>query len=198
MRLKAIWLLLLIYFTAALSFALYEAMLDPFWVPSSRTVGNLVGAGFATFALAGILPMIGWAFVKFRASSAVVPMVAWLVIGVCLAYLSHVGSRLDRNSKVEKFLNDGGLIGKERQDFMRSAKLGCEQKQRSDPLTAKIGISDAKIVAYCDCYAAGASEALTREELRHIVSNGKPPDTFTEKATTLAQFCATEPLKKKS
>ena len=173
-------------------------MQDPLWVLNAYTVGNLVGAGFAAFALPGIIPLIGWAFVKFRPTSAVVPMLAWLVVGVCLAYFSDTGRRLDRNSRIDKLVNDGGLTGKDKQDFLRSTRLGCEQQQRSNPLTAKIGISEAKIIAYCDCYATGASAALTLEELRHIVSKGTPPETFSYKATVLGQFCGSEILKGKS
>lgn len=195
---RVIWLLIALYLGAALSFGFYEAVQDPFWAPSGYAVGTMVGDGLSVFALAGALPLIGWACVKFRPSRAVVPMLAWLMIGAGFAYLIHVGNRVDHHLKIEKFVSNGGLVGREKQDFLRSAKFGCEQKQRSNPLTARIGLSDAKIVAYCDCYAAGASESLTMEELRYFVSNGKAPASFNDKAMMLGQFCGTEVLNKKS
>lgn len=195
---RVIWLLIALYLAAGLSFGFYEAVQNPFWALSGEKIGAMVGAGLSVFALAGALPLIGWACVKFRPSGAFVPMLAWLMIGVGFAYLIHVGNYVEHQTKIEKFVSNGGLVGKEKEDFLRSAKFGCEQKQRSNPLTAKIGLSDAKIVAYCDCYAAGASEALTIGELRYFVSNGKAPDSFNDKAMMLGQLCGTEVLSKKS
>jgi hypothetical protein len=125
---------------------------------------------------------------RFRTSRVAMPLLLWLVIGGGFAYLSHVGAAVDRGVRTEKFANDG-LTGKNKDDFLRSTKLGCEQQQRSNSLTPKIGITEKQIVDYCDCYAAGASEALTTDELRYMVMNGKPPAGFTDKATTLGNFC---------
>ena len=195
---RVIWLVIAVYLGAALSFGFYEAVQDPFWTPNGYAIGTMVGAGLSVFALAGALPLIAWSSVKFQPSRAVVPMLAWLTIGAGFAYLIHAGNDVDHRLKIDKFVSNGGLVGKEKEDFVRSAKFGCEQKQRSNPLTAKIGFSDAKIVAYCDCYAAGASEALTIEELRYFVSNGKAPASFNDKAMMLGQLCGTEVLNKKS
>jgi hypothetical protein len=195
---RAIWLLIAIYLISALSFGFYEAVQDPAWALNADKIGRIAGGGFTIFTLTGVLPLIGWAFVKFRSSRAAVPMLAWLMIGVGMAYLSDVGNRLDRSLKIDKFVSDGGLVGKDKEDFLQSTKFSCEQQQRSNPLTGKMGLSDAKIVAYCDCYAAGASAAVTIEELRYAVSNGNPPASFKDKATMLGQFCGKEVLQKKS
>jgi hypothetical protein len=63
---RVIWLLIVVYSGAALSFGFYEAVQDPYWAPSGYAIGATVGAGLSVFALAGALPLIGWACVKFR------------------------------------------------------------------------------------------------------------------------------------
>jgi hypothetical protein len=89
---------------------------EPFWAPSGYAIGAMVGAGLSVFALAGALPLIGWACVKFRPSRAVVPMLAWLMIGAGFAYLIHVGNHIDHQLKIDKFVSNGGLVGKEKED----------------------------------------------------------------------------------
>jgi hypothetical protein len=79
----------------------------------------------------------------------------------------------------------------------RSTKLACEQQQRRNPTTKQVGISEANIVAYCDCYAAGASEAITKEEMRIMITTQKPLPSVADKATTMGQFCTEEIFGKK-
>ncbi len=184
---------IILYLVASLSFAFFERTQNPFWTFDAGTIGESVGGALAIFIGGALIPIIIWGLMRFRASRAAVPLLLWLAIGGAFAYLSHVGAAADRGMRTEKFANDG-LVGKNKDDFLRSTKLGCEQQQRSNLLTPKIGITEKQIVDYCDCYAAGASEALTTDELRYIVMNGRPPASFTDKATKLGNFCGQQIL----
>src|SRR4051794_14028528 len=116
-------------------------------------------------------------------------------IGVALAYFSDAGKRIDRTASTAKPSSNSAFSGKDRKDFEQSVNLGCEQTQRADPLTAKIGISEAKITVYCECISAGLAEAISLEELRYAASNGNPPASLREKRTIMGQFCLGEVLR---
>jgi hypothetical protein len=185
-----IGLLFFCYLIAAFGFAAVEAWQDSFWTPNATSIGRVAGEGLAVYVLAAVLPMIGWAFVKFRAESAGGPFLFWLLLGVGLAYLSQVGTSYDRAQKIANMAPNGVFTGKDRNDFIRSVNLSCAQNQRMNPLTSKLGLSEVKIVAYCDCYAAGMAAAITPEELRTIATTGRQPVSIVEKSTTLGNLCS--------
>jgi hypothetical protein len=193
---RTIWFLAFLYFIATMAFAAYEEMLDPFFKANARGIGRIIGEGLLIYAGGAIIPIIGWAVARFRSARAAAPVFFWLVFSCVLGYFSHVGSAFDRDLKIEKFVGEG-LVGKDKEDFMRSTKLACEQQQRRNPTTKQVGISEANIVAYCDCYAAGASEAITKEEMRIMITTQKPPPSVADKATTMGQFCTEEIFGKK-
>jgi uncharacterized membrane protein YhaH (DUF805 family) len=192
---KAIWLLCFCYLAAAIAFAGFEAWLDPLsgYIPAAL-VGHVVGGGIGIFAMAAILPMIIWACMRFRGANAGGIFVLWAVVAVVMAYLSHVGNATDREQKIAAMTPNGVFAGKDRVDFLRSAKLSCAQKQRENPLTAKIGLSEQKIVAYCDCIAEGLAEAITVDELRTAVTTGKQAASFLDKTTMMGNFCSQQVL----
>jgi hypothetical protein len=105
-----------------------------------------------------------------------------------------VGNATDRTQKIAAMTPNGAFSGKDRVDFLRSAKLSCGQKQRENPLTAKIGLSEQKIVAYCDCLAEGLAEAITVDELRTAVTTGKQAASFLDKTTMMGNFCSQQVL----
>lgn len=191
---STIWLLCFYYLVAGLLFGAFEAWQDPLWTVSGASIGATVGTGISIFLIAGIVPMIGWAIVRFRAERATVPFVLWAVLGCAMAYAMHVGDAFDRLQKIAAMTPNGVFAGKDRIDFLRSAKLSCAQKQRENPLTAKIGLSEQKIVAYCDCLAEGLAEAVTVDELRTIATAGKQPASFVDKITTMGNFCGQQVL----
>jgi hypothetical protein len=192
---KVIWLLCFCYLAAAIAFAGFEAWLDPLsgYIPAALA-GHIVGGGIGIFAMAAVVPMIIWAFLRFRAVNAGGVFVLWAVLGIGMAYLSHVGNATDRDQKVAAMMPNGVFSGKDRVDFLRSSKLSCAQNQRSNPMTKKIGLSDAKIDAYCDCYASGMVEAISVDELKSMVSTGKQPASLVDKSTMMGNFCSQEVL----
>jgi hypothetical protein len=183
------------YLAAALAFGAYEVALNPSWKLNTRTVGEMVGAGLFFYAASAIVPMIAWGFARFGQPAARPVFLAWLFIGVAFAYFSDAGKRIDRTANLANVLGNSAFSRVEREDFEKSVKLGCQQTQRADPLTAKIGISEAKITVYCECITAGLAEAISLEELRYAVSNGKPPASLLDKRTVMSQFCSEEALR---
>lgn len=193
-----IWLVISLYFVAAMLFGAFEFIQEhPFWKLDAGSVGLMIGAGLTIFIGGGILPMIGWAFGRLRASYAVGPLVLWLLIGSGLAFLSDYGNRYERNSELQR-LGSGNhaLAGKERDDMVRSFKLSCVQNQTANPLTSKLGISSIKIAAYCDCMAEGMASALSIDEIKVFISTGRPPKDVTDKSTMMGNFCSQQALAK--
>jgi hypothetical protein len=190
-----IWLLSLLYLAAAITFAAYEVVQNPFWQFNVRTIGAAVGGGLAVYGGSAALPLIAWSFARFRRQAARPVFAAWLLIGLTFAYFADVGKRMDRTASIAKITNNSVFTDKERGEFEQSVKLGCEQTQRADPLTPKIGISEAKITVYCECMSAGLAAAINLEEMRYAVSNGKPPTSLLDKRATMVQFCVQEALR---
>lgn len=195
MRRKWIWLLSLLYLVACLGFSAYESMQNPLWNLNTRTIGEMVGGGLAIYGASALLPVIGWAVARFRRQAAPPAFVAWLLIGAAFAYLSDAGKRIDRPAPIAKARGASVFSGKDREDFEQSVKLGCVETQRADPLTVKVGITEAKITLYCECISARLAEAISSDELRYAASNGKPPRTLVDKRTVIAEFCRSEALR---
>jgi hypothetical protein len=111
-----------------------------------------------------------------------------IVAALCVAGAAHAEQKGSSNE---------GLLGKEKDAFLTSTKQGCEAKQRASPLRERLNISEAKIVAYCDCWASGMSEAITIDELRSYVATGNMPTAVSDKAAILGNFCENEVLGQK-
>lgn len=140
--------------------------------------------------------MVGWAFAKFEGRRAATAMVAWLAIGVGFAYLTHKGHSIDRASKIETQLSEG-ISSKDRDDFRRLSSLSCQQHQRASRLNIQLGITDHQIIDYCDCVFSAASEAITVDEIRYLLTSGKPPARLADKVTMLAPLCLPDILKER-
>src|SRR6202158_1076123 len=187
-----IWLLVCLYFIAAMSFTVFEDMVNhPSWkFDNANAVVHMLGGGLVIFIGGGVIPMIGWAIARFQASRAVAPFVLWLLFGCGLAFLDDYGNRFDRNVELQKLTANSVLTGKDRDDMVRSYKLSCVQNQTTNPLTPKLGVSAAKITAYCECMAEGAATAISMDEIKYFVSNGKAAASFIDKTTALGNVCS--------
>jgi hypothetical protein len=169
------------------AFGLFQFVQDHAF--SAYAVAWAISSGLVYFVIGGVFAVPVWAFARFRASDAALPLVLWLIFGSGMAFISDQGYRLDRNSKLQKFTSEG-LAGKDRDDAVRSIKQMCVQNQTANPLTPKLGIKANTITAYCDCLAEGMASAVSIDEIKVIISTGKPPASLTEKGTTLGNFCS--------
>src|ERR1035437_1418301 len=133
------------YLAGAAGFELFEMQQDTLSapVPLGGSIGHLVGAAFSLFGIAGILPMIIWAFMRFRGANAGGIFVLWAILAVVMAFLIDYGARYERNEKIAIAMPNGVFSGKDRDDFIRSSKLSCAQSQKANPLTPKIALTDA-------------------------------------------------------
>ncbi len=193
---RAISLVIISYFVAALVFCVWQALQNPFWKLSVVTAGGAFGGAVALFVGSAIFPMVGWAFAKFEGRRAATAMVAWLAIGVGFAYLTHKGQSIDRASKIETQLSQG-ISGKDRDDFRRSLDLGCQQDQRANRLNVQLAVTDRQIIDYCDCVSGAVSMAITVDEIRYMLTSGKPPASLADKVTMLAPLCLPDILKER-
>jgi hypothetical protein len=90
---KAVALVILSYFVAALAFGAFLELQEPFAsfnLSSPVFVGGAVGSAGAVFTLSAIIPLIVWAFGRFRAQRAGGPLVLWAILGVITATFSGV------------------------------------------------------------------------------------------------------------
>jgi hypothetical protein len=192
-----IWLVVFLYFVAAVVFSTYEFIEDhPLSSFDGASIGRVLGGGLVFFVGGGVLPMLGWAFARFRASHAAAPLLFWLLIGSGLAFVSDYGNRYERNSKPQKVTSNEFLTGKDRDDMVRSTRLTCVQNQTANPLTPKLGVSASKIAAYCDCFAEGMASAISMDEIKVLVSIGKISPSLMDKNTKLGNSCSQQAFAK--
>jgi hypothetical protein len=72
-----IWLLSLFYLVAALGFAAYEVVQNPFWKLNTGTIGETVGGGLTVYGANALLPVVVWGFVRFRRQAARPVLLRW-------------------------------------------------------------------------------------------------------------------------
>jgi hypothetical protein len=57
-------------------------------------------------------------------------------------------------------------------------------------ISETFGIPTNKIAAYCDCFAEGMASAISMDEIKVLISTGKPSPSLMDKNTTLENFCS--------
>jgi hypothetical protein len=190
MRAKRVGLVLAIFFLVAVLFAVLDQMQEPLRQWDAVVIGKVFGWAIGIFVISGLLPVIGWAFGRFRAANAPPWLVIWGLLGVVLAVFSYVGHSYDVEQKIAAFTSQPTLAGKNRDDFVKGAKSSCVASQRQNSLNRQAQVTDQQIDAYCDCFAAELTKAVTVEELRYIVRNGSYPDSIMDKVNQLGTSCS--------
>jgi len=75
-----------LYFVAAFALCLFMALGQPF-AAMDEVISTAFGAAARIFLMSGAVPLLIWAFWKFRADRALVPLTLWAVIGLVVAFL---------------------------------------------------------------------------------------------------------------
>jgi hypothetical protein len=137
------------------------------------------GAAIGLFAISGILPLIGWAFGRFRAQNAFVPLLAWGLLGLAIGCLGIVGQQSGR--------------AQGRDAFLRGIKDSCG-KRKNEP--RPVGVADQQIDAYCDCIAESITNKVVTDEIKFLVQTGKLPDSLKEKTAQSYATCGQSVLRR--
>src|SRR6516162_5482075 len=94
---RAVFRTLTAYFAIAAAFSVVWELATP-GVTGLRLVfviSQVVGRALGLFLVPGVLPLVFWAFGRFRAEKAGGPLVAWLFIGLLFAFLAADGASYD-------------------------------------------------------------------------------------------------------
>lgn len=154
-----------------------------------RTVGAAIGAGLALFVIGGLLPIVIWAFRRFRAEAAGGPLYAWAIIMfVCALFAGH-GAITDDRSKREAWLAQVNLTGKDRSDFVASTRRSCGASQKQSAVNVRMGVTDRQIASYCECYASSLADVITINELRDYIQRSVPSEATKAKIADIELRC---------
>jgi hypothetical protein len=189
---KTVLLVVSSYFLAALALAVFLEMRKPFasWAKlfEAYPLASIFGAAVGLFLVSGLIPIVVWAFRRFRTEKARGPLYAWFVLLFIFGFIVAYGQSFDLERKIEQ-IGRTALTGKHRQDFIVAARHGCTKTQRQDPLNRQVGVTDAQISAYCDCYANALANHLTPDEIVYYAKFGKPSATTQRKIEDLLPTC---------
>jgi hypothetical protein len=183
---KAVAFTLVAYLVAALAFATFEEIRSPTLAIPAYTLGALLGRAIGVFIPTGIIPVVVWAFFKFKAERAAGPLVLWAVLGVAFAYLQDYGKRADEAREIENVVNLT-MTEKQRADMQSGVRV-CAKAQGAI-LVSRQMITDPQIGPYPECFIDTVLVAMTREERRYLAETGKPPAGTQPKADQAATIC---------
>jgi hypothetical protein len=141
-----------------------------------------------TFAIAAVIPLIIWAFLRFDRRSALVPITIWGGLVGLIAGGGIVASNL------KPILSSALEIPSVKQGFksglIPSATKSCVSSMRAaKPAT----VSDAQIEAYCTCSVTAIADGLSADEFGDILRDAKNvPAEVRAKMETLAATCRSQ------
>ncbi len=184
---KAIIRVVAVYFGVAATLGVVLLLATPGmadWRPAV-IIGTFAGIALLTPVLIGILPLIFWAFGRFRVENAGGPLVIWGLLGGLLFLLSTVGSAYEGKLAIGNIpANINALFSNDYETFIRVVKTSCvESRNRDDPAFA----------AFCQCYAETLLKELTVQEFRVALNTrmavNPPPPWIREKSGRAAIAC---------
>lgn len=181
--------ILALYFVAALAFAAFVEMQSRVLAVPAVVIGSIGGKAIAVFAVAGIIPLVVWAFFRFKAARAKGPLVLWASLGVILAFLGYRSQQADQRRDIEDFTNLT-MTEPQRAEALRSGTQACAKTQGAR-LVSRQMLTQQQLAPYCQCFVNQMFAAMTREERRHLAETGKPPDGIQPKVDQAAAACLT-------
>ncbi len=193
---KAIIRVVAVYFGVAAVFAAVVLLATPGMADwrASVIIGSFAGIALLAPALAGILPLIFWAFGRFRADKAAGPVVAWGLLGGLLFLFSTLGDAYEGNLAIRNIpANISAMFSNDYETFIRVVKTSCVESRNRNSTDRQTGISDAAFAAFCQCYAEVLLKELTVQEFRitldaRVLPN-PPPVWIREKMGRAAIAC---------
>jgi hypothetical protein len=147
---KAVAFTLIAYFVAALAFAAFEEVRSPTLAVPAYTLGAFVGRAIGIFVPSGIIPVVIWAFLKFRAERAAGPLVLWAVLGFAFAYFENYGERANEAREIENIANLT-MSEKQRADYLQSGARACAKTQGAILVSRQL-LTEQQLGPYCQCF----------------------------------------------
>ena len=160
---KTIGILFAAYFLVALVFAFFiQLMVYERYHLFSAFAGSVIRIAVAFYVMGGLIPMIFWAFCRFRAEKAALPFIAWAFLSVPVTGLSALGNFYERNEEISAATSIANQSGAGYDGFLREFGKSCADTQRSNQLNQKAGITERQIAISC--------QWLLRQWLRQLPS----------------------------
>lgn len=192
-----VWKFILGLFAIAIAIAVFIHMQKPLatWsgLAQAETLGEITGSAVGLFIVAGLLPVVVWAFGRFRAKSAPAPLFVWFVLllgaGAMLGYGQNI-----RAEKIYQAMQGAALDDKARHGFISATRSSCIETQTQHPLNQEGGATADQIAAYCDCYANGLGQEITADELIYFAKNRKPSPSTQITIEQLQPICIREAI----
>ncbi len=192
-------LIVSIYFFVALALAVFLEMRKPLatWTESldASSFGAIIGAALGLFFASGTIPIVVWAFRRFRIKKASGPLYTWLVLLFIFGFLSVYGRSIEENEKIEEVIKTL-LIGENRKDFIAGARQSCIETERKRLVSNQVKADEALLSEYCGCFANALASDLSSDEIHYFAQFGKPSTTTRQKIEVLGRRCIRELVKR--
>jgi len=130
---KAVSRAVAIYFGVAAALALFVLLTNPESADTRTAVniGSFLGIAVLTPALAGILPLIFWAFGRFRPYTAPGPIIAWVFIGALFMIGGMAEEFYEGKLAISNIpTNISAFFSNDTQTFIRVVKTSCVKRSR--------------------------------------------------------------------
>jgi hypothetical protein len=206
---RAIVLILAIYLAVAMFCAVIKILATPEiadwrW---GAIIGSFVGTVVVFLFLPGLVPLIYWAFRRFRADYAGAPIILWGYVGTFFVILLFAGAASDGSIRfalipqnLGDFFSDARRISqaassisskssKDYDDFIEVFRLSCVQSQRQSQLNRGLNIIDQQISSYCKCMVEEMRGEITADEIVYFTKTNKPPESIKNKIDRAAELC---------
>jgi hypothetical protein len=155
--------------------------------------GVIIGTfgGYLIFLLlfSGILPLIFWAFGRFRAEKAGGPIISWGFLAAMFAFLATMGNAYDGSLQFSAIpQNVAGFFDNDYQALVRDIRFSCVQTQNKN---RSAGITSQQIDQFCQCSAETFVKDLSGPEYVAAVSarSTSLPTWARQKAANAGSSC---------
>jgi len=182
-----------VYFLAALAFGFLLEFAVP--LESGRHVTAIVAGALETaiaaYVISGIAPVGYWALSRFRPERAAGSLFAWGALGIAVMIFSGLATFWHQKAEISRAsANITNLTGSVQDTFIRSVSTGCVSNQKKQETSGKRDVSDEQIESFCKCFADRMVKEVTAEEIMDIARDGRPPQSFQDKANRIAPACS--------
>ena len=168
------------FFVVALAVPAMRIWLLPSSASNAYLLGTNVGGAIAGFVIPAVIPVIVWAFWRFRTEDAWTVIIIWGFLGLAMNAIiigdALIGADVQRSKS----------LGKQRDELAAGMVQLCIAHQRNS------GFAEQIIKDYCDCTSYELAKAVSNDELETFSSNKPAPRSLKEKADQVAKTCGAE------